>query len=84
MYLYVLTLMMAYNEFFESLHLGCLHPVAWMRSRCRVSSMQRYYSSFYYLFTYLLHVSVLRSSSGRNYTTDNGSVVFRIVIVTGS
>jgi hypothetical protein len=51
-------------------------------------STHRCYSSFYYLFTYLLHVSVIRPSSGRyiyiyiyiyiyvgNYTTYNGSIV---------
>jgi hypothetical protein len=41
--------------------------------------------SFYYLFTHMLHVSVTQPSSGRNiyignYTTDNGSIVFRILV----
>jgi hypothetical protein len=39
---------------------------------------------FYYLFN-MLHISVIRPSSGRNifartYSTDNGSVVFRILV----
>jgi hypothetical protein len=57
-------------------------------------SMQRYYVGLYYLlFTELLQVLVVRPSSSRNiyiyiyiyiyarnYSTDNGCVVFRILV----
>jgi hypothetical protein len=51
-----------------------------------VQSMKYFYSSLYYLFTYLLHVSVVRPSSSRNiyvgnYTTANGSVFFILINV---
>jgi hypothetical protein len=50
-----------------------------------IRSTQRYYCRFFYylILLKLLHVSVVRPSSGRNifariYSTDNVSVVFRI------
>jgi hypothetical protein len=72
------------------LNLGCLHSVVCVRSGDggggSIPSMQRYYRRLILLLI-LLHVSVIRPSSGRyiyiyiinwDYSTDNGSVVFRI------
>jgi hypothetical protein len=72
----------------KTLNLGCLQHVACVRSRWRgglfhlrnVTVMGFFY---YLLLLKLLHVSVVWPSSSRNmfariYSTDNGSVVFRI------
>jgi hypothetical protein len=50
--------------------LGCLHPVARVRSGVGFFylSMQRHYRRLiYYLYIILLHASVVRPSSGRKY-----------------
>jgi hypothetical protein len=57
-----------------------------------IPSTQRYYRSFFFyylLLLKLLHVSVVRPSSGRNifariHSTDNGSVVFTIQLTVNS